>query len=54
MECSICHNAIILQCSDDNPHRISGEPVCRDCYFQELGKLVEQHPIGGCIRHGDL
>ena len=52
MICTICHEPIILQCSDDNPYKISGEPVCKSCYFKELGKVVEQHPIG-CIRHGD-
>lgn len=46
MNCSKCGNKIYLQCSDDEPHRISGEPVCKDCYFEELGAFIEKHPIG--------
>ncbi len=27
-------------------HRIDGVPVCKDCYYEGLGRVVEQHPIG--------
>jgi hypothetical protein len=46
MKCFICHEGILLQGSDDEPKRIEGNPVCRDCYYEELGKIVEEHPIG--------
>lgn len=46
MNCIICGDPIVLQCSDDEPHRTSGEPVCRRCYFKELGDAVERYPIG--------
>jgi hypothetical protein len=46
MKCTLCHCDIYLQCSDDDPYKISGEPVCRHCYFKELGEVVEKYPIG--------
>lgn len=46
MKCTLCHCDIYLQCSDDDPYKISGEPVCRHCYFKELGEIVEKYPIG--------
>ena len=46
MKCAKCGNDILLQCSDDSPERIDGEPVCKDCYFRELGDMMEQHPPG--------
>jgi hypothetical protein len=46
MKCSKCNTDIYLQCADSEPKRISGEPVCRDCYFEELGNMMEQHPPG--------
>jgi len=27
-------------------HCSSGGPSCSDCYFDELSKLVEAHPVG--------
>ena len=26
--------------------RIDGKPACQDCYYDELGKHVDKHPIG--------
>jgi hypothetical protein len=46
MKCTKCDKNIFLQGSDDEPHRIDGEPVCKDCYFRELGNMMEQHPPG--------
>lgn len=46
MKCTICQNDIYLQCCDDEPHKISNKPVCEDCYFKELGDLMERYPIG--------
>jgi hypothetical protein len=46
MKCTVCNKEIRLQCNDDEPYKISGEPVCRDCYFEGLGKVIEEHPIG--------
>ncbi len=46
MKCSKCGNDIYLQCSDDEPHKIDGNLVCDDCFFDELGKTLEKYPIG--------
>lgn len=46
MKCTLCGEEIKLQCSDDEPHCINGKPVCEWCYYDELGKTLEQHPIG--------
>lgn len=46
MKCTHCQKDIYLQCSDDAPHKVDGKPVCEDCYFRELGDLMERHPIG--------
>ena len=27
-------------------YRIDGKPVCRDCFFEQLGDVVEKNPIG--------
>lgn len=26
--------------------RIDGKPMCSDCYYEKIGELVEEHPIG--------
>ena len=26
---------------------IDDEPYCKHCYYEELGEVIEQHPIGG-------
>jgi uncharacterized protein YlaI len=46
MKCIICETDIILQSSDEEPRRISNEPVCEECYFRSLGEAIEKHPIG--------
>jgi hypothetical protein len=46
IKCKNCGELIILQSSDDEPRRISGEPYCKDCYFKSLGEAIEKHPIG--------
>jgi uncharacterized protein (DUF983 family) len=46
MKCTKCGKDIYLQCSDDEPKRISGEPVCKNCYFEELGNMMEKYPPG--------
>ena len=46
MKCTECGANIILQCNDDEPYKISGKPVCRNCYFQKLGETIELYPIG--------
>lgn len=25
---------------------INGKPTCKKCYYEELGKIIEKHPIG--------
>lgn len=27
-------------------YTISGEAVCSDCWYGEIGKLIDEHPIG--------
>jgi len=47
-KCSKCSNPLfdMMVSSDTEPYEISGEPVCRKCYFRELGDEIERHPIG--------
>ncbi|HNT09072.1 hypothetical protein [Methanoculleus sp.] len=26
-----------------------GKPYCKTCYYEEIGKILEEHPIGGPI-----
>lgn len=33
-------------------YMLGDKPVCSDCYFEYLGNLVEQHPIGRGRSHG--
>jgi hypothetical protein len=43
--CGSCHQPI----SDEHPEEmrhISGKPVHEDCYYEDLGNLMEQHPPG--------
>lgn len=54
MKCSECECDIYLQCSDDDPYKISGKPVCETCYFDKLGEVVEKHPIGFPFFHKQL
>jgi len=46
MKCTICESDIILQCNDNKSYKINELPVCRSCYFNELGKVIELYPIG--------
>ena len=45
-KCAKCGDDILLWSSDEEPKRINGESVCRNCYFGELGNMMEQHPPG--------
>lgn len=29
----------------DEHYKIKGKPVCSDCYYSELGKVIEMSPI---------
>lgn len=47
-DCGVCHKPITDEHPDDV--RFIGEegakqPVHEDCFFDELGNIVEQHPI---------
>lgn len=46
IKCKICGEKIIFQGSDEEPRRISGEPVCDECYFNSLGEAIEKYPLG--------
>lgn len=49
--CSTCPNPLFNYSvsNDEEPYRISGLPVCKECYFDALGEVVEKHPIGGYL-----
>ncbi len=51
-KCSRCPNPLFdaMKSSDEEPYRIECKPVCRDCYFDELGDFIEKYPIGGIGR----
>lgn len=38
--------------SKEGTYKIGDNQVCQDCYFEKLGGLVEQHPIGRPTPHG--
>ena len=46
-KCSLCPNPLFdsMKSSDEEPYVIDGKPVCRDCYFNELGDFIEKNPI---------
>jgi len=46
-KCSLCPNPLFdaIKSSDEEPYAIDGKPVCRDCYFNELGDFIEKNPI---------
>lgn len=46
IKCKNCGESILFQSSDEEPRRISGEPVCDECYFKLLGEAIEVYPIG--------
>jgi len=46
MKCTLCPKEFHLQCADDEPYKIDGQPVCRECYFRELGNMMEKYPPG--------
>ena len=50
-KCSKCPNPLFNYSvsSDEEPYRIGGLPVCKECYFDALGEEVEKHPIGGYL-----
>jgi len=44
-KCSKC--GVVIQEFLTGRKRIDGHIYCEDCYFDELGTIVEMHPIGG-------
>lgn len=46
MKCHICnkelHYLFETKYIDENP-------TCSDCYYEELGKVIEKYPIGFCF-----
>lgn len=46
MICSICKNPIEGIHDDEREEfMVDGKPVHEDCWFEEMGKLVEEHPV---------
>lgn len=46
-ECSYCHRKVPWQEEiNERPKHIDGKRVCNDCYFDELGKMIDECPIG--------
>jgi hypothetical protein len=45
--CTRCPNPLfdIIVSSDEEPYRIGGLPVCKECYFDDLGDFIEKNPI---------
>jgi hypothetical protein len=41
-DCTMCPARIL---AGEVVQHIDGNPVCEDCYFGEMGRLVEQQPI---------
>lgn len=41
-KCSICQTEL-----SQPYHHINNEDICDDCWFNELGNIIEQYPIGG-------
>ena len=39
-----CSKCQIQWESDENCNRISGKPVCSDCYYEDIGTIMEKHP----------
>ena len=44
-KCSKC--GVVIQEFLTGRKKIDGQVYCEDCYFDELGTIVEKHPIGG-------
>lgn len=44
-KCSKCGKTIVLESSDVKPFIIEDKPVCKDCWFKEIGNEIEAHPI---------
>lgn len=49
--CSKCSLALDYLDKEGN-YKIDGNAVCAGCYFGELGKEIEKHPIGHHTPHG--
>ena len=47
MKCPVCQKPIETVSSADelDEFKINGEPVHEDCYWEEFGKGIEEHPI---------
>lgn len=47
-KCSFCPNPLfdMMVSADTEPHTINGKPACKMCYFEQLGEILEKHPIG--------
>ena len=40
------HKGKFKRMADTEPRTYDGRVVCEDCYFDLLGRLIEDHPIG--------
>jgi formylmethanofuran dehydrogenase subunit E len=34
--------------------KIDGKPYCKECYYQELGEVVEKYPIGSPLSLSEM
>ena len=44
-KCAKC-KVVLDYSTAEGRHEIDDRPVCDDCYFDALGELIEQFPIG--------
>ena len=55
-QCPRCKGRIDLGPDTGQPHRVTdrgkAEFICDDCYYDAVGELVEEHPIGVPHRRG--
>lgn len=48
-----CRCGVLLQETVTGRRKTPGGEACSDCYYEELGEIVEQHPVvSGRVRRG--
>jgi hypothetical protein len=46
IKCNICGNFLDVM-DEEEGNKISGKPVCSDCYYAEFGKLIDEQGFIG-------